>query len=383
MSEKFIPYGRQLVDSDDIRAVVEVLRSDFLTTGPAVRNFERALTRSTGARHAIAVSSGTSALHTAYFAAGLRPGDEIVTTPLTFAATANAALYLGATVVFADVDPDTGLLEPEKAEAAISSNTRIVAPVDYTGHPADYDRFREIGRRHSVSIVADAAHSLGATYRGRKVGTLADINIMSFHPVKLVTTAEGGAILTDIQTTAARAKLFRTHGITADPSVMEREDGPWHCEMHALGFNYRLSDVHSALGISQLKKLERFVTRRRQIAARYNDAFRDVRALRIPVVRDEVEPAWHLYVVRVAGDHKLRRPFFERLRELSLGVQLHYIPVHHHPYYQHLGFDLSLCPNAEEFSARALSLPIFPGMSDDDVDEVIVRTLRAVRDILE
>lgn len=381
MSEAPIPYGRQWIDDDDIAAVVEVLRSDYLTTGPAVDSFERAIETASGARHAVAMNSGTSALHAMYFAAGLRAGDEIITTPLTFAATANAALYLGATVRFVDVLPDTGNIDPAAVEAAIGPRTRLVVAVDYAGHPADYDQLAEVTEARGVTLLADAAHSLGATYHGRPVGTLAHASELSFHPVKPITTAEGGAVVTDDEDLAARAARFRTHGITRDPAVMERNDGPWHYEQHDLGFNYRLTDVQAALGSSQLRRLDAFLARRSDIAARYRAAWAEVDALTLPTVRDGIEPGWHLFVVRVPHAEQ-RRPFFDRLRSLGLGVQVHYIPVHHHPYYRGLGFAPGSCPVAEDFSSRAVSLPIFPLMTDDEVDRVIATVRRAVDEVL-
>ncbi len=365
----YLPYGRQSIDEDDIAAVVEVLRSDFITTGPAVRRFEQALCEYVGVRRAVAVSSGTSALHAAYFAAGLGPGDQIITSPLTFAATANAALYLGASVRFVDVEPDTGTIDPARIEEAITDQTRLIVPVDFAGHPADYDEVGRIARSHGLTVVADAAHSLGAVSRGRRVGTLADLSIASFHPVKAITTAEGGAVLTEDAELADRAQRFRTHGIVRDAAHQDRE-GPWWNEMHDLGFNYRLSDVHCALGLSQLRKLDRFIARRRQIADIYARALAGVDGLELPVVRDGVEPAWHLYVVRVV-EPSLRRPLVEALHGAGVGVQVHYIPVHYHPYYQKLGYRRDSCPIAEDFYARALSLPIFPAMTDDDVHRVV------------
>lgn len=382
MSERPLPYGRQWVDEADIEAVAEVLRSDFLTTGPAVEDFEAGIRAVTGADHAVAVNSGTSALHAAYFAAGLSPGDEIVTSPLTFAATANAALFLGATVRFADVDPDTGNLDPATAEAAITARTRLVVPIDYTGHPADYDAFDRIADARGVITVADAAHSLGATYHGRPVGTLAGLSELSFHPVKPVTTAEGGAVTTADPDWAARARRFRTHGITRDSAEFHAPEGAWWYEQHDLGFNYRLTDLQSALGTSQLRRLDAFLARRREIARRWTEGLSDLDQLLLPAVREGVEPGWHLYVVRVTGDPARRRPFFDRLRELGLGVQVHYIPVHWHPYYQGLGFRRGSFPVAEDFYARAVSLPIFPRMDDADIDSAIERVRRAVADVL-
>lgn len=381
MSDQLIPYGRQWIDDDDIEAVTTVLRSDYLTTGPAVEGFEHAIQEVTGAARAVALNSGTSALHAMYFAAGLGPGDEVITTPLTFAATSNAALYLGATVRFVDVQGDTGNIDPGAVEAAIGPRTKLVVAVDYAGHPADYDELSQVASGRGVTLLSDAAHSLGATYRGRSVGRLAAASEVSFHPVKPITTGEGGAIVTDDGELADRAARFRTHGITREPAEMERDDGPWHYEQHDLGFNYRLTDLQAALGTSQLRRLEPFIARRRAIAASYLEQLGDLEALTLPAVRSGVNPGWHLFVVRVA-DPARRRPLFERLRELGLGVQVHYIPVHHHPYYRRLGIAPGICPVAEDFSARAISLPIFPLMSDAEVDRVVSAVRLAASDVL-
>ena len=379
----FLPYGRQWVDDDDIRAVTSVLRSDYLTTGPAVDAFEESLSAATGAKHAVAVNSGTSALHAMYFAAGLAPGDEVITSPLTFAATANAALYLGATVRFVDVAGDTGNIDPALVADAVGDRTKLVVSVDFAAHPADYDELHAAAAGTGATVVADAAHSLGATYKGRNVGTLAAASEVSFHPVKPVTTAEGGAVLTDDPELASRARLFRTHGITRDAQLLvNRDEGPWWYEQHHLGFNYRLTDVQAALGTSQMGRLAGFIARRRAIAARYTAALTGVPELILPTERAYVESGWHLYVVRVAADAGRRRPFFERLRAKGLGVQVHYIPVYFHPYYQDLGYRRGACPLAEDFYARAVSLPIYPQMSDHDVDSSIERVLAAVRETL-
>lgn len=381
MSDPAIPYGRQWIDDDDVHAVIEALRSDFLTTGPRVPRFEEALAGLTGARRVVAVNSGTSALHAMYFAAGIGPGDEVITTPLTFAATANAALYLGAQVRFVDVLPDTGNIDPEAAAQAVGPRTRAIVAVDYTGHPADYDELRAFADARGLRLFADAAHSLGASYRGRRVGTLADATEISFHPVKPITTAEGGAIVTDDDALADRAATFRSHGIVREPERMEVDDGAWHYEQHLLGFNYRLTDLQAALGTSQLRRLGPFLARRREIAAGYLEQLADLPAITLPVVRPDVEPGWHLFVVRVA-DASRRRTFFDRLRELGLGVQVHYIPVHHHPFYRKLGFEVGSCPVAEDFSARAVSLPIFPRMTDYDVERVVAAVRRAAAETL-
>jgi perosamine synthetase len=376
-----IPYGRQLIDEDDVAAVAAVLRSDFLTTGPAVPAFESALSAVTGTRHAVAVNSGTAALHATYFASGVGPGDEVITSPLTFAATANAALYLGATVRFADVDAATGNLDPGSVERALTDRTKAVVAVDYAGQPADYDALRSAIGDRPVALLADGAHSLGATDRDRPVGTLADATTLSFHPVKPITTAEGGAIVTDDADIAHACARFRTHGVTKDPSELLANDGPWYYEQHDLGYNYRLTDLQAALGRSQLRRLDQFLARRRAIADRYTNELADVDALERPAVRDGVVPGWHLYVVMVREASR-RREFFECLRSLGLGVQVHYLPVYRHPYYQRLALDQEPCVNAEDRYERSVSLPIHPSMSDVDVDRVVDAVRRAAGQVL-
>jgi UDP-4-amino-4,6-dideoxy-N-acetyl-beta-L-altrosamine transaminase len=384
MSERMIPYGHQLIEDDDIEAVVSALRSDFLTTGPRIASFERDLEAATGAAHAAVVNSGTAALHAAYAAAGIGPGDEIVTSPLTFAATGNAALYLGARPVFADVRADTGNLDPECVLGAITNRTKAIVPVDYTGLPADYDPLREIATARGIALIADSSHSLGATYKGRSVGTLADASTFSFHPVKTVTTGEGGAVLTDDAALNERVLTFRTHGIVHKRESFSHPErgGDWYHEMQILGFNYRMTDISAALGQSQLGKLARFIARRRQIAARYDVELASIPGLRLPAVPAGLEPAWHLYVIRVLGSTSTRRPFFERLRSRGIGVQLHYIPVYRHPYYEELGYRGGCCPVAEDFSDRAMSIPIHPGMTDHDVDRVIEAIAKTAGEIL-
>ncbi len=379
-SEPFLPYGRQTVDQSDIDAVTSVLQSDFLTTGPMVERFERGLCDATGAARAVAVNSGTAALHAAYFAAGIGPGDEVITSAMTFASTANAALHLGAKVRFVDVDPDTGLIDPDRIEPAITERTRAIVAIDYTGHPADYDRINAIANRHGLPVIADAAHSLGAADRGRRVGTLADLTATSFHPVKPITTGEGGAVLTHDADAAERAAAFRTHGITRDREQLSRDGGPWFYEMHNLGLNYRLPDLNCALGVSQLKKLDRFLSRRREIAKRYDTGLADVDGLTLPIVREGVEPGWHLYVVRLP-DAAARRGFFDAMRDHQIGVQVHYIPVHTHPYFQRLGYQSGSLPRTEAFYDRCVSLPVFPGMTDADVDRVIDRCRSVVQNL--
>jgi UDP-4-amino-4,6-dideoxy-N-acetyl-beta-L-altrosamine transaminase len=366
-----LPYGRQSIDDEDVAAVVEALRSEFLTTGPKVDEFERGLERTTGARHAVVLNSGTSALHAAYAAAGVGRDDEIITTPLTFSATANAALYLGARPVFVDIEAESGLIDPTAVEAAITPRTRAIVPVDYAGHPAPYEELREIASRHGLALIADAAHSLGARYHGRLVGTLADQTIVSFHPVKAITAGEGGAVLTADDATDVLVREFRSHGITRDRARLENDDGPWYYEVQSLGYNYRLSDIHSALGISQLRKLDRFLTRRRAIAHEYSAGLAEIPGLKLPLTRPGVDHAWHLYVIRTVAGKGARRELYDRLRERGLGVQVHYIPVHLHPLYREFGYRAGQFPNAEQFYEAAVSIPMFPGLTDKDVARII------------
>ena len=381
MPERHLPYGRQSVDSDDIDAVGQTLASDFLTTGPEVTAFEAELVAACGATHAAVVNSGTSALHAAYAAIGIGEGDEVIVPALTFAATANAALYLRARPVFVDVDPRTGLILPEHAAEAITARTKAVVGVDYAGQPADYDSLRRIAESRGVAVIADAAHSLGATDAGRPVGTLADATVLSFHPVKVITTGEGGAVLTDSEDVHSQVLQFRSHGMVTDRSRTKRDDGPWYMEMQTLGFNYRMTDLQCALGRSQLRRLQAFVARRRRIADTYDAGFSGTQGLETPTRRIGVEAAWHLYVVRVREASRRRR-FFDALRDAGLGVQVHYIPVYRHPYYERLGYTEGLCPNAEEFYERAISLPMYPGLEDGEVARVVDVVATVAREVL-
>jgi len=376
----FLPYGRQSVDEADIEAVVEVLRSDWLTTGPKVAEFEEAFAARVGAAHAVSFSSGTAALHAAAFAAGLKPGDEAITTPLTFAATANCALYQGATPVFSDVSSDTLNLDPEQIERKISPKTRAILPVDYAGHPADLTAILEIARRQGLIVIEDACHALGAEYGGRRVGSVADMTVFSFHPVKHITTGEGGMVTTNHSQLAETLRRFRNHGISSD-ARQRQSAGQWHYEMVLLGFNYRLPDIVCALGLQQLKKLDANVARRREIAARYTAAFRDIPTVIPPAVRAEVNPAWHLYPIRLDLDKLTagRREVFRALRAENIGVNVHYIPVHHHPYYrERFGYKGGEFPVAEDAYERLISLPMFHGMSDGDAEDVIRAVLKVV-----
>ena len=376
---QMLPYGRQALDEADVAAVVESLRSDWLTTGPRVAEFERRVAERVGVRHAVAVSSGTAALHAAAFAAGLGPGDEAIVPPLTFAATANAVLYQGATPVFADVLPDTLTLDPARVREQLTARTRAIVAVDFAGHPADLDELRALARTQGLALLDDAAHALGAEYRGRPVGGRADLTTFSFHPVKHVTTGEGGMVVTDDAALAERVARFRNHGITTGHA--ERfQSGEWFYEMVDLGFNYRLTDVQCALGLSQLGKLDRFLARRAAIAARYREALGRLPGVALQTVAPDVRHAWHIFPLlldleRLAAD---RRAIFTALRAEGIGVNVHYIPVYWHPYYQRLGYAKGLCPVAERAYERLLTLPLFPAMEDRDVEDVVTAVRRVI-----
>src|SRR5580700_1292549 len=368
-----LPYGRQSISEDDIQAVVDVLRSDWLTTGPKVAEFEEALAARVGAKYAVSFSSGTAALHGAAFAAGLKPGDEAITSPLTFAATANCVLYQGARPVFADVSPDTLNLDPDRLAERITPNTRAILPVDYAGHPADLDPILALAERHGLTVIDDACHALGAEYKGRRTGSIAHMAVFSFHPVKHLATGEGGMVTTDRADLAESLRRFRNHGISSDART-RHASGQWHYEMVLLGFNYRLPDIACALGISQLKKLEANLTRRREIAARYTAAFRNLRGVVVPGVRHDVNPAWHLYPIRIntAQLNTDQAHVFRALRAENIGVNVHYIPVHLHPYYRdRFGYQGGEYPVAETAYEQLISLPMFHAMTEQDVEDVV------------
>jgi dTDP-4-amino-4,6-dideoxygalactose transaminase len=365
-----LPYGRQSIDESDVEAVVATLRSDWLTTGPQVAAFEADLATWTGGVPCVSVSNGTAALHTAYAAAGIGAGDEVVTSPMTFVATASTAIALGGRVTFADVDDDTANLDPAAADAAVTSRTRVVAAVDYAGHPAEYDELRKVTERSGALLVADAAHSIGSTYRGAPVGSIADLTTFSFFPTKNLTTAEGGAVAATSPELLERARRFRTIGLVRDRAQQRYPDeGGWHQEVHEFGLNYRLPDVLCALGRSQLRRLPAFKARRTELVARYNRLLADVPGLRLPTQREWVDPVWHLYPVRVLDGR--RREVYDRLRAQGIGVQVNYIPVYWHPVFEDLGYRRGMCPVAEAFYAEELSLPLFPSLTDADQDRVI------------
>ena len=364
---ELLPYGRHEVDEDDVAAVIEALRSDWLTTGPRVAVLEAAVAEAAGTRDAVVVSSGTAALHCTMAALRIGAGDEVIVPALTFAATANAVVYQGGTPVFADVDPETLLLDLDDAARRITPRTRAIVGVDYAGQPCDYDALRSLAEANGLALVADACHSLGASDRGRAAGSLADLSVFSFHPVKHVTTGEGGAVTTDDPELASLARRFRNHGITTDHRE-RAERGAWFYEMVELGFNYRISDIQCALGLSQLRKLHGWVERRRELAAHYDDALAALEGVEPLALRPGVAHAYHLYVVRVPERDRV----FTALREQRIAANVHYIPVHLHPFYrERFGTGPGLCPTAEAAFERILTLPLFPGMRDEDVDDVV------------
>ncbi len=365
-----LPYGRQTLTEADVAAATEVLRSDWLTTGPKVAEFEEAIADYVDARHAVSFSSGTAALHAAVLAAGLKPGDEAITTPLTFCATANAALYGGGTPVFADVRDETLTIDPKEVERRITPRTKVLLPVDYAGQPADLDALLALADRHELLVIEDAAHALGAKYRSRMVGSISHMSVFSFHAVKHLTTGEGGMVTTNNSDFAQRLREVRNHGIDSDARARQAA-GHWHYEMTTLVFNYRLTDIACALGLAQLPRLSANLARRRAIAVRYGKALATVPSLTLPIVAADVTSAWHLYPVRVDASID-RAEVFNALRAEGLGVNVHYIPVHLHPYYRsRFGYRGGEFPIAETASGRLISLPMFHGMTDEDVDDVI------------
>lgn len=369
-----IPYGKQTIGDDDLAAVAEVLRSDWLTTGPKVVEFEREVAEFCGVEHGVAISNGTAALHAAMAAVGIGPGDEVVVPAITFVATANGVLYQGGTPVFADVDPETLLVDPASVAEKITSRTKAIVAVDYAGQPCDYDALQAVAERHGIPLVADACHSLGASYRGRMAGALANLSTFSFHPVKPVTTGEGGMIVTSDVELARRMRIFRNHGITTD--FRQRESaGSWDYDMVSLGYNFRLPDLSCALGISQLRKLPEWIERRNHIAVAYHKAFSGSERIRPLVAAADRTHGYHLFVVRVSCD---RDEVFRKLRAMGIGVNVHYKPVYLHPFYRSKGYPEGLCPVAEEVFSSVLSLPIYPRMTDAQIAEVIAGISEAV-----
>jgi len=368
-----IPYGKQYIDDDDIKAVVEVLKSDWLTTGPKVEEFEQAVADYVGSKYAVAVNSGTAALHCAMYAIGIGPGDEVIVPPMTFVATANCIVYQGGTPVFVDVEEDTLLIDPDKIEEKITPKTKAIIAVDFAGQPCDYDRLREITNKHNLILVADSCHALGAEYKGKKAGSLADLSVFSFHPVKHITTGEGGMITTDDKVYAERMKQFRSHGIATDCREREKQ-GTWFYEMIDLGYNYRLTDLQCALGLSQIKKIHFFLKKRREFADRYNKTFANTDRAEPLTIHIHALHAWHLYIIKIKGPD--RNYVFQHLRESGIGANVHYIPVHLHPFYKNrFDTNLGLCPVAEKVYKEIISLPLFPSLNIEDF-KIVMDTVK-------
>jgi len=367
-----ISYGRQSISPEDIDAVNDVLRGDFLTCGPTVAEFEKKFASYIGAKYAVAVANGTAALHLACLATGLKAGEELITTPMTFAASANCALYCGAKPIFVDVD-EQGLIDISKIEEKITDKIRVIIPVDYTGLPCDMKKIQKLAKKHNLVIIEDSCHALGAKLDGEMVGSgkYADMCIFSFHPVKHITTGEGGMITTNSKDYYNKLIMLRNHGITKDKDNMQRKDeGGWYHEMQELGFNYRITDIQCALGLSQLSRVDGFIEKRRKIAKRYDEAFKGSKDIEPLLEKKGQFDSYHLYVI-LLKDAKTRRELYDYLAKNGINCQVHYIPVYYHPYYQKLGYKRGLCPEAEKFYERILSIPIYPDLSEKEQEFVI------------
>ena len=377
-----LQYGHQFIDEEDVKAVVRILNSSNLTCGPAIDIAEKKLCELTGAKYAVLVSNGTAALHLACMAAGISDGDEVITTPITFAASANFLLYCGGRPIFADIDPHTYNISPSEIAGNITSNTKAVVAVDFTGQAVELDPIKKICEENGLCLIEDASHSIGTKYNGRYVGSIADMTTFSFHPVKTVTSGEGGAILTNSKEYYNRLKLLRGHGITRDESMMEGvSQGGWYYEQIALGYNYRITDIQAALLCSQLEKLQDFARRRKEIVIKYNEAFRNIPQLIVQQEIEQSDTVRHLYIIQLVLEQLQvgRKEVYDALEKEGVKCNVHYIPVYYFPYYQKLGYKKGICPNAEHLYERILTLPLFYSMSDEDVNDVI----RAVKKVIE
>ena len=380
MTQRFIPYGRQWIDKDDIDSVGNVLRSDWVTQGPTIERFENEVARMVSATYSIALANGTAALHAVCFAIGISPGDEVIVPTLTFAASANCVLYCGGKPVLCDIDPSTLTIDVAQVERTITKKTKAIIAVDFAGHPAHWNQLRALAKKRKIVLIADSAHALGARYKDKSVGSLADLTIFSFHPVKAITTAEGGMVVTNRKKFADKIRLFRNHGIRK-PTRHQAPDTmhpSWYQEMVELGYNYRITDMQAALGLSQLKKLEKFVSRRREIARQYINAFKKIDEIILPPNQPWAEHAWHLFAVQLKT--KNRDFTYDQLKKKGVGTQVHYVPIHLQPYYQkRFGFRKGDFPRSEEYYARCLSIPLFPAMTDQQIKRVITAMIAEIR----
>lgn len=379
--DSYLSYGRQWIDDSDIQEVIKVLKSDYLTMGPSVKAFEEKVAQYVGAKYAVAFCNGTAALHAACFTAGIKEGDEVLIPAITFVATSNCVLYCGGKPVFVDIDSKTYNIDVNKIEEKITSKTKAIIPVDFTGQAVDMDKIREIAEKYKLIIIEDAAHALGSEYKGIKVGTLANMTEFSFHPVKPITAGEGGVVVTNDEAFYERLSLFRTHGITRNRKLMSNYEGPWCNEQIDLGYNYRITDLQCALGSSQISKLDYFIKRRREIVERYNSAFAELSEyITTPFEADYSKSGYHIYILKFnLNRFKVgRKEIFEALQGENIGVNVHYLPVYLHPYYQQLGYKKGLCPEAESLYDKIITIPLFPQMSDNDVDDVICAVKKVI-----
>lgn len=374
MTEKMktIPYGHQYIDKEDIESVLKVLRSDWLTQGPMVEKFERVVADYCGAKYAVAVSNGTAALHIACLAAGIKKDDEVITSPITFVASANCIVYCGGKPVFADVQADIPNIDPKEIEKKITKKAKAIIPVHYSGHPCDMREIHQIANKNKLTVIEDGAHALGAEYSGSKIGSCrySDMTTFSFHPVKHITTGEGGMVTTNSRRLYERLLLFRNHGITKNRKKIKKCDEPWYYEQQVLGYNYRITDFQCALGISQLQKLNKFIKKRRKIVKIYNKRLSELKGVDLPIEKNYVSSAWHLYYIRIKAA-KMRRAVFEKLTNSGIGCQVHYIPVYLQPYYKKHGYMRGLCPNAEKFYRSEITIPLFQGMSSMTITKIV------------
>ncbi|WP_297517621.1 UDP-4-amino-4,6-dideoxy-N-acetyl-beta-L-altrosamine transaminase [uncultured Clostridium sp.] len=380
--DTYLDYGKQSISGCDIEEVIKVLKSGYLTTGPMVAKFENEVAKYVGCKYAVAVTNGTAALHIAMLASNIKEGDEVLVTPMTFAASVNCILYCGGTPVFIDIEKDTGNIDVSKIEEKITSKTKAIIAVDFAGHAVDIDSIMKIAKKHNLIVVEDAAHALGSEYNGIKVGNKADMTTFSFHPVKPITTGEGGMVVTNSEELYKKLSLYRTHGITRDSGILEnQEEEAFYYEQQSLGYNYRIPDINCALGISQLTKIDYFIKKRRSIVEKYNELLKEFDCIETPIEKDYSKSGYHIYVIKLKLDKikKSRNQIFKELRAENIGVNVHYIPVYYHPYYKDLGYKKGLCENTEEFYEKIITLPLYPKMKKKDIEDVIT----ALRKILK